>query len=38
MDLLQKIKGQEHVKRAIEVALVQRHELTIMFEGSRRDV
>ena len=38
MDLLQKIKGQEHVKRAIEVALVQRHELTIMCEGSRRDV
>jgi predicted ATPase with chaperone activity len=38
MDLLQKIKGQEQVKRAIEVALVRRHELTIMCEGSRRDV
>jgi magnesium chelatase family protein len=39
MDLLQKIKGQEHVKRAIEVALVQNDDVTIMATGCRmRDV
>jgi len=38
MDLLQRIKGQEHVKRAVEVALVQTHSVTIICEGSRKDV
>jgi predicted ATPase with chaperone activity len=35
MDLLQKIKGQEHVKRAIEVALVQNDTVTIMVKDCR---
>ena len=37
MDIAQRLKGQEHVKRALEVAAVQNHSMTIYTEGTELD-
>jgi predicted ATPase with chaperone activity len=37
MDIAQRLKGQEHVKRALEVAAVLNHSITIYCEGTELD-
>jgi len=37
MDIAQRLKGQEHVKRALEVAAVLNHSMTIYTEGTELD-
>ena len=37
MDIAQRLKGQEHVKRALEVAAVCNHSITIYTEGTELD-